>query len=247
MRVEGLDLRLKYLRMGDGRYAKRQPAPCNDVMQTRTNRKRGSSAQETGSNLQEARRPETDASSHRGIGLKERFLNPLIVSKHPRRFNSRGAGIGLAAGFACPIGLQFFVITGLRVLFRFNSILALAFSLVSNPFTVVPLYYVYYRLGSFILEKPVEMSKERFDDAVQIALAAGYFWDTIPALLNLGRDVIIRWSISAVIFAVVFGTVGYLVTWRIQEMLARNTGESDVPPYEERISRDCGPDSSVDA
>lgn len=154
------------------------------------------------------------------LNLRQRLLDPLIASKHPRGFNSLGAGIGLAAGFACPIGLQFFTITSFRVFFKFNTILALGLSLVSNPFTVAPLYYGYYRLGSLILGQPASMSMEGFEGALDAALQAGYFWDTIPALLKLGKDVIVRWSVSALILATVFGVLGYYVSWKIQEKFA---------------------------
>jgi uncharacterized protein (DUF2062 family) len=204
-------------------------------METRTNPPHSSPSREAGPDPREDASLEAEACLHRGLSLKERLLDPLLASRHPRRFNSWGTGIGLAAGFACPIGLQFFFITGFRVLFRFNSILALAFSLVSNPFTVVPLYYAYYRLGSFILGQPAGMSLETFHDAIQNALASGYFWETIPALLNLGKDVIVRWCVSAAILAAVFGTLGYWVSWKIQEKFARNTVQEDLPPDENRI------------
>ncbi len=165
-------------------------------------------------------------------GFKRLLSDALRGSGQSPGFNSWGAGIGLAAGFACPIGLQFFVITGFRMLFRFNSILALALSQVSNPFTFIPLYYVYYRLGSFILGQPSKMSMETFDGAVRTALEAGYFWETMPALLDIGKDVAIRWSISALIFAVVFGILGYLAARKIQESFSRSTDLEDSPSDE---------------
>jgi hypothetical protein len=164
--------------------------------------------------------------------FRRRLTDPLLGSRQSPGFNSWGAGIGLAAGLACPIGMQFFVITGVRMVFRFNSVLALALSQVSNPLTFMPLYYVYYRLGSFILGQPSKMSMETFEGAVRTALEAGYFWETVPALLDIGKDVAIRWSISALIFAVVFGILGYLAARKIQESFSRSTDLEDSPSDE---------------
>jgi uncharacterized protein (DUF2062 family) len=113
--------------------------------------------------------------------------------------------------------MQLPVITLLRLLLKFNTILAFGFSLVSNPFTVVPLYYSYYLLGSLILGPPDGVTAERFNEIIQTSLESGYFWDVAPAFLNIGREVLIRWCLSAGILAAVFGTLGYVLTRRIQQ------------------------------
>jgi uncharacterized protein (DUF2062 family) len=160
---------------------------------------------------------ERQSSSSWAVDLRQRLLDPLRAPHNPPWFNSRAAAVGLAAGFACPLGSQLPVITVLRLFLRFNTILALAFSFVSNPFTVVPLYYVYYLLGSLILGQPEGVNAERFNEIIQTSVGSGYFWDVLPAFLSVGREVLVRWCVSAGLLAAVFGTLGYLFASRFQE------------------------------
>jgi uncharacterized protein (DUF2062 family) len=62
---------------------------------------------------------------------------------------------GLAAGIFCGcfpfFGLQTLLGIGLASLVRGNHLLAAAGTWISNPFTYVPLYWLNYRLGSWLL------------------------------------------------------------------------------------------------
>lgn len=144
-----------------------------------------------------------------GRFFRERILEPLRTSTNPVWFNARGVGLGLAIGFACPMGLQFFAVGILRVFFKFNSVIALTFSLVSNPITVVPLYYGYYVLGSFILDQPASMSLDAFGTRIALAEDASFLSGSFEAFLGLGKDILSRWSAAAVTLAATFGVVGH--------------------------------------
>ena len=82
------------------------------------------------------------------------FLMPLILSRNPPWFDARGVSLGFVAGFIMPIGGQLLLIGILRMLLKFNTLLAISFSLISNPFTVIPLYRGYYSVGSLFVGNP---------------------------------------------------------------------------------------------
>lgn len=125
--------------------------------------------------------------------------------------------MGLMIGFGVPIGCQMLMLALLRLCLRFNAITAFAMTWVNNPFSLLPLYYVYYYLGSLILHRPVAMGVEDFRSLMQPIIHAGYFWGSVQAFLLISWDILERWTVSAAIFAVVAGFIGYAVAYNIQK------------------------------
>jgi len=160
------------------------------------------------------------------------FVEPLVNSRHPPWFDARGVALGLVVGFAVPVGGQVVTLGILRSFVRFNFIVALAFTLVSNPLNMVPLYYGYYLLGSAVVGKPPAMGIEAFGKLLEPIIEQSYFWEALFAFLQLSKDLLIRWSVAAVIISVVSGVLGYAVTYRLQKMRCKRTAEKLGVQYE---------------
>jgi len=143
--------------------------------------------------------------------LRKHFVRPFVRSTNPPWFDARGIAVGLVVGFGLPVGTQMLFLGLLRVLFRFNSLLAFAFTWVNNPLTLLPMYYGYYYLGSIILGKPVVMTPDAFRELIHPIVHAGHFWESLQASARLSADIISRWAISAVIVASVSGVLGYVI------------------------------------
>jgi uncharacterized protein (DUF2062 family) len=152
----------------------------------------------------------------RGI-IRKNVVDPLVFSRHPPRFDATGVSVGFVVGFGVPMGGHVLSLGLLRLALRFNFILALAVSSVVNPFSIIPLYYGYYWLGSLVLGKPVAMNFEVFQKIMNPVLDKGYFWEVHAAFIQLGWEILVRWAVAAVILAVVSGALGYVVTYRIQK------------------------------
>jgi uncharacterized protein len=165
----------------------------------------------------------------------QNFVDPLVSSRNPPWFDARGVSLGLIVGFLIPVGLQIVTVAALRLLFRFHIPIALAFTLVSNPFNAAPLYYGYYYLGSLIIGKPASIQFDVFEKLLEPMMTQSYFWEVASAFAALGKDVLIRWLIAAVILAVVFGILGYVVTYKIQKERCRKAAERLGTEYEEYI------------
>jgi uncharacterized protein len=147
--------------------------------------------------------------------LRRYFVEPLVLSRNPPWFDARGVAIGLIVGFGTPIGSHCVATLLLRSALRFNLIVALAFSWVCNPFNVIFLYYGYYYLGSIILGKP-SMDYEVFRGLLDPIAQESYFWETLYDFVRLGKDLLLRWTIAAIVLAVISGVLGYVVTLRVQ-------------------------------
>jgi uncharacterized protein (DUF2062 family) len=81
---------------------------------------------------------------------------------------------------------------------------------------MIPLYYGYYLLGSVMVGRAPSMNFEVFERLMHPVMEKTYFWEALSAFSQLGCEILFRWVIAAVILAVVFGLVGYGVTYRVQ-------------------------------
>jgi uncharacterized protein len=149
--------------------------------------------------------------------IRKSVVDPLVFSRHSPRYDATGVSLGFVVGFGVPMGGHVLSLGLLRLAVRFNIILAFAVSSVVNPFSIIPLYYGYYWLGSLVLGRPVAMNFEVFQRIMNPVLDKAYFWEVHAAFIQLGWEILVRWAVAAAILAVVAGAVGYVVTYRIQK------------------------------
>jgi len=168
-----------------------------------------------------ANRPE----HKRGRLFYRHFVEPLVTSHNPPWFDARGVAVGLAVGFGMPIGTQVITLVLLRILFRFNSVLAFAFTWVANPFSLVPMYYGYYKLGSFLLARSSSMTSEAFYQMIAPLMNGGYFWDTMQSFAGLGWQFLTAWTVGAAVITVPSAVIGYMAAFRAQKARCRRRAE----------------------
>jgi len=164
------------------------------------------------------------------------FVEPLVNFRHPPWFDARGVALGLVVGFGIPVGGQIVTLGILRPFIRFNFIVAVAFTLVSNPFDMVPLYYGYYLLGSAVVGQAPAMGFERFSKLLNPIVDKDYFWEALSAFFQLSKDFLVRWSVAAALLAAVFGPIGYIVTYRVQQMRCKKMADELGVQYEKFLA-----------
>lgn len=88
--------------------------------------------------------------------IKHKLIVPLIRSNRPPEFKAHGVAVGLAWAMTPLVGIQMWLVfmtwVGTKRLFKwdFSLPLALAWTWVSNVFTLVPIYYVFYVTGQIM-------------------------------------------------------------------------------------------------
>ena len=162
--------------------------------------------------------PRLETGRARSSILHRYFIEPLSSARNPPWFDARGAAVGLAVGFGCPVGIQMVGLGLLRTLFRFNLPVAFAFTWVNNPLTLIPMYYGYYYFGSLCLGKPPEVTLEAFEDLMHPVLKASYFWTAFQCFVSLGWEFLARWSIIAALVSAASAVVGYVSVYRVQKI-----------------------------
>lgn len=88
---------------------------------------------------------------------RHRLIVPLKRSSHPPEHSARGILIGLVWGLTPTVGIQIIGVSLTWLVARrlfgwnFNYLIALAWTVVTNPLTLLPLYYVFYVTGELML------------------------------------------------------------------------------------------------
>lgn len=88
--------------------------------------------------------------------IRYRLIIPLFRSPHPPEYTARGIAVGVFWGFTPLVGVQSFIVASVWLLARrlrweFSLLQGLAWTFVSNVFTMLPLYYVFYLTGMLLL------------------------------------------------------------------------------------------------
>ena len=147
---------------------------------------------------------------------KRLFVDPFIRSQHPPWYDARGVFFGLFIGASFPLGTQTICMGVFRLFLRFNLLIAFAFSCVNNPVSVGPMYYLFYLTGSFLLDRPPVKNFHEFYLLIAPILQATHYGDAFRQFLDLGGDVLLRWSVGSLTIATPLALAGYFISLRIQ-------------------------------
>ena len=151
-------------------------------------------------------------------------LGPWLQHHNLWHLNRRSVAGGVAAGLFAGLipgsnPVQFLAASLLAVGFKVNLPIAVAVTLYSNPFTIVPLYYAAYRLGQLALFSG--RGGELPDMA--LALQGKGFREWIPAALDwlaaVGKPLVVGLPLLAIVLAL----AGYFIVdsaWRLRVRLA---------------------------
>ncbi len=165
------------------------------------------------------------------------LVEPLVLSRNPAWFDARGVALGLVVGFGVPMGGHCLALGLLRLLMRFNFVVAIGVATVVNPLDIIPLYYGYYCLGSVMLGKTVALDRELFEKLMNPILDKSHFWEAIRAFTELGADILGRWMVAAVMVATILGIAGYVLTLRIQKKRCKTAAKKLGMRYEEFLAQ----------
>ena len=88
---------------------------------------------------------------------KKRLIVPILRSPHPPEHTARGVAIGTMWAMTPLVGVQMWLVSMTWLFFRkclktsFSLPLGLAFTWITNVFTLVPVYYIFYVTGQLLL------------------------------------------------------------------------------------------------
>jgi uncharacterized protein (DUF2062 family) len=164
--------------------------------------------------------------------VRERLIQPMARAQGSPTSIARGTAIGTWVALTPTVGIQMFLVTVLAIPLRANLPIPLALVWVSNPFTVIPMYYSYYWLGTFVLG--IETRGYRglaASFSEQIAAIADQ--GLLTSLGILGAEVLWPLAVGSVILATAMAIPAYQVGLRLAarrraRMLREQARELDV-------------------
>lgn len=166
-----------------------------------------------------------------------RWLGPRIHDPDVWRVNrnsvAKGVAIGAFLGFMVPVG-QIPAAALVALMARANLWVAAIATLVSNPFTYGPIYYLAYRLGNWLLPSSHTTADPRLPEEGTLE-ASGWVLGSLDWLAGIGRPLVLGVLIMA-ITAAVLGYFGVLLLWRINVILKRRK-QRNARLAHERIAR----------
>jgi uncharacterized protein (DUF2062 family) len=140
----------------------------------------------------------------------------LARQKDPPERIALGLALGIFIGFLPIMGIQMAVVSIFALPLRANLKAAIAGVWISNPITVIPLYYANYRFGLLFLPAR-EADRETFGAAIERASDWDWsdIWGSLCNLFDFGADILGPLWLGSAILGVVFGVPTYFATKRL--------------------------------
>lgn len=154
-----------------------------------------------------------------------------------------GVAIGIFVGLTPSVGVQtimvFAVIFLTRPFFYFNGTAAMASTYISNPVTMAPMYYFWYRLGARILGTDANVN---FDALLEFEGLAGWWQATMGLAVEVGWPMLL----GALVTAPVGAAIAYPVTHYFVSSW-RGSNQQDIADEVNNPSDDSAESHSGDA
>lgn len=142
------------------------------------------------------------------------WFGPWLQQHNLWHLNRRSAAGGVAAGLFAGLipgsnPVQFFAAAVLAIVFRVNLPIAAFVTLYSNPFTIVPLYFLAYKLGQLVM-----LGNDNELPPLAFSLEGKGFREWLPAALEWLSSVGKPLAIGLPLLALLLAVIGYFVVDR---------------------------------
>jgi uncharacterized protein len=167
--------------------------------------------------------PDLPATSER-VSFRS-LLRKILLLDDTAHSIALGTAIGMFIGMTPTVGIQMILVLCLafatRPLFHFNKVAALLTVYISNPFTVLPIYWFNYSIGTYFVEATVT-----YEDFARTLEYEGFaqWWDTV-----VGLFVRVGWPL--ILGSLLVGTVTSVPTYPLILWLVRKV-RKEAPPVE---------------
>jgi uncharacterized protein (DUF2062 family) len=150
------------------------------------------------------------------------WLAPAFADARLWAFKRRSVAIGLAVGLffglLIPVAQIIFAVVA-AVILRGNVAIAAVTTLITNPLTFAPIYYVAYRLGAFILGEPALMpDAAALEREIAGFVAWAAYW--LDRIAGVGKPLALGLAVLATLGAFV-GYWAVQLGWRARVVLRR--------------------------
>lgn len=90
--------------------------------------------------------------------IKQFCKNLISMQGNPSKI-ALSLALGIFIGVMMPVGMQMAVAIPLAMLFNVNIIITVTATFITNPFTIIPLYYAIIKIGEFLTQIKISWVK----------------------------------------------------------------------------------------
>ena len=158
---------------------------------------------------------------------KYRLVIPLIRSPHPPKYKALGVSVGVAWAMTPLVGIQMYLVfmtwLTMKKIFKkdFSLVLGLAYTWITNVFTMIPIYYVFYVTGQIMMNRPVTGYSDLKNTMEEVFFADYTLWEKVVTSCKLLlQDWGLGMAIGCLPWALVLGIGSYYLTMRYENLRA---------------------------
>ncbi len=138
------------------------------------------------------------------VSLKNYYYKLLNLQSTPKEI-AFSIALGIFIGLLFPIGLQTLIAIPIALLFGSNVLLTLTATLISNPITMLPIYYAAISIGKYITHIDIDWTTiNRFISS-----------PTFSSFVNLSTNGLLVFFTGASVMALFFSITIYLIVYRL--------------------------------
>ncbi len=151
------------------------------------------------------------------------WLRAILMLDDTPHSIALGTAIGVFIAFTPTVGIQMILVMLValitRPLFRFNTMAGLISVYITNPLTLVPIYWLCYRVGTWYI--PADVSHEEFSNIMQYD-GLRQWWHTVSQMfVEIGLPLLV----GSLIVASCSAALAYPVMFRLARRIQR--GQQD--------------------
>ena len=178
-----------------------------------------------------------------------RFILPIIQSTGSMRQVNWGVAIGVFFALTPTVGVQMYTVALLWAFCRyvlntnFNLTVALAMVWISNPLTMIPLYYLFLVSGYTAMSSEDKLSFAHFDSQLSAFNEMENAWDSVAGafrflILDLGWPMVVGSMFFAIPGAIIsYWLSDYLLSrYRQQRLKKFNFVNKEAQPIDENLN-----------
>jgi hypothetical protein len=148
--------------------------------------------------------------------VRSRLVDPILRAQGSPVSIARGAALGMWFTLTPTVGIQMFLVTVIGIPWKANIPVAIALVWLSNPLTIVPLYYSFYWVGTLLTAVPTRSYSELaivFLDVVKHVDEPD--WSLFDGVKLLGMEVVTPMLVGSVLIATLVAIPTYHVALRL--------------------------------
>ncbi len=147
-----------------------------------------------------------------------------------------GFALGVFVALTPTVGFQMILGATIAHFFRANRVIAAAMAWITNPATIVPIYYFNYRVGLMLVGGDPDKGRHFIESLRNVSLLnLGRFLDTMGAMLHDFADIAGVLWLGSIIVGVVCAAISYPIVRRIVEV-----ERCKLAALQEKVARKAG-------